>query len=65
VYGFGERKTPKPFITACDQFIYIENLTYTYTDNAASPAGTVLKLAPRTSAAQPPEAVRCGGDCIG
>jgi uncharacterized LabA/DUF88 family protein len=26
VYGFGERKTPKPFITACDKFIYIEIL---------------------------------------
>lgn len=27
VYGFGERKTPNPFIAACDQFIYVENLT--------------------------------------
>jgi hypothetical protein len=26
VYGFGERKTPQPFVTACDQFIYVENL---------------------------------------
>lgn len=26
VYGFGERKTPKPFIDACSPFIYIENL---------------------------------------
>ena len=26
VYGFGERKTPLPFITACDKFIYIEIL---------------------------------------
>ncbi|GAA2165307.1 OST-HTH/LOTUS domain-containing protein [Humibacillus xanthopallidus] len=24
VYGFGERKTPRPFVTACDQFIYTE-----------------------------------------
>ena len=28
VYGFGERKTPKPFVAACDKFIYIENLTH-------------------------------------
>ena len=28
VYGFGERKTPKPFVAACDKFIYTENLTY-------------------------------------
>jgi uncharacterized LabA/DUF88 family protein len=27
VYGFGERKTPKPFVSACDKFIYLENLT--------------------------------------
>ncbi|HUQ56049.1 NYN domain-containing protein [Lentzea sp.] len=26
VYGFGERKTPQPFVAACDKFIYIENL---------------------------------------
>jgi uncharacterized LabA/DUF88 family protein len=24
VYGFGEEKTPKPFVTACDRFIYLE-----------------------------------------
>ena len=24
VYGMGERKTPKPFIVACDKFVYIE-----------------------------------------
>ena len=28
VYGFGERKTPQPFVKACDRFIYIENLIY-------------------------------------
>jgi uncharacterized LabA/DUF88 family protein len=28
VYGFGERKTPKPFVSACDKFIYIENLNH-------------------------------------
>jgi len=26
VYGFGENKTPKPFIAACDKFIYTEIL---------------------------------------
>ena len=26
VYGFGERKTPKSFVSACDKFIYTENL---------------------------------------
>lgn len=26
VYGFGERKTPQPFVRACDRFIYVEVL---------------------------------------
>jgi uncharacterized LabA/DUF88 family protein len=26
IFGFGERKTPKPFIVACDKFIYLEIL---------------------------------------
>jgi uncharacterized LabA/DUF88 family protein len=28
VYGFGEHKTPKPFVSACDKFIYINNIIY-------------------------------------
>jgi len=27
VYGFGEKKTPKPFVAACDRFIYTEVFT--------------------------------------
>jgi uncharacterized LabA/DUF88 family protein len=50
VYGFGERKTPKPFVAACDKFIYIENLTYA--QNAAEPTGAVPKPTPRASAAK-------------
>lgn len=26
VYGFGERKTPKPFVNACTTFLYLDNL---------------------------------------
>lgn len=29
VYGFGERKTPKSFVSACDKFIYVEILSTT------------------------------------
>ena len=29
VFGMGERKTPKPFIVACDKFIYIEIIDMT------------------------------------
>ncbi len=43
VFGFGERKTPKPFVAACDKFIYIENLR-----TSAAPAET--KPPARTSA---------------
>lgn len=34
VYGFGERKTPKPFVSACDKFVYIENLRKTVKESA-------------------------------
>ena len=27
VYGFGEKKTPPPFVAACDRFIYTEVLS--------------------------------------
>ena len=44
VYGFGERKTPKPFVAACDKFIYVENLSYAE-DSAAPDAKPVSKKA--------------------
>lgn len=50
VYGFGERKTPKPFVAACDKFIYTENLTYT--ESPTAPVSAALKPKPATSAAQ-------------
>jgi uncharacterized LabA/DUF88 family protein len=34
VYGFGEQKTPKPFVAACDKFVYTEILR---PENAATP----------------------------
>lgn len=33
VYGFGEKKTPKPFVEACDKFIYTEILRPTPEDH--------------------------------
>jgi len=35
VYGFGERKTPRPFVAACDKFIYTEILRPVAKDAAA------------------------------
>src|ERR1700735_1630981 len=46
VYGFGERKTPKPFVAACDKFIYIEHLTFDDSDdddNAAPAPGAAVR----------------------
>ncbi len=38
VYGFGEKKTPKPFMAACSQFIFTENLM-NESDNKTPVAG--------------------------
>ncbi|MBW8802494.1 MAG: Maebl [Catenulispora sp. 13_1_20CM_3_70_7] len=40
VYGFGERKTPKPFVAACDKFIYTENLAFADEDQVVPSAAT-------------------------
>ena len=42
VYGFGERKTPQPFVAACDKFIYTELLG----DDEEKPAKSVKKSTP-------------------
>ncbi|MEE8057592.1 MAG: NYN domain-containing protein [Pseudomonadales bacterium] len=34
VYGFGEKKTPQPFVDACSTFIYTENLVQEKEDKA-------------------------------
>lgn len=39
VYGIGEKKTPSPFIVACDKFIYIEILKNQVTGAILEPAG--------------------------
>ncbi|HTN17925.1 MAG TPA: NYN domain-containing protein [Chitinophagaceae bacterium] len=41
VIGFGEKKTPQPFISACDKFIYLEILKVT--DTKAEPAASQVK----------------------
>jgi uncharacterized protein (TIGR00288 family) len=41
VYGFGEKKTPQPFVDACSPFIYTENLMIEQgekTDSSLQPA---------------------------
>lgn len=36
VFGFGERKTPNPFIVACDKFVYLEILKSTSANKSAT-----------------------------
>jgi uncharacterized protein (TIGR00288 family) len=40
VYGFGEKKTPLPFVKACSQFIYTENIEQVEGENE-KPTNTV------------------------
>ena len=41
VYGFGEEKTPKPFVAACDKFVFTEILRVT-------PSGTPATVSTKT-----------------
>ena len=38
VYGFGEKKTPKPFVAACDKFVFTEILRPVTAETAADAA---------------------------
>lgn len=43
VYGFGEKKTPKPFVDACSPFIYTENLSAEDKEKTDAPQQLVKK----------------------
>jgi uncharacterized LabA/DUF88 family protein len=70
VYGFGERKTPRPFITACDKFIYVDVLSSLAegTEVQAVPIKAILtpKAAPKPAKApadkvRPPQGAAASG----
>ncbi|MDQ7781717.1 MAG: NYN domain-containing protein [Desulfomonilaceae bacterium] len=44
VYGFGEKKTPKPFVSACDKFIFTEVLRFQVDAEPASKPKTGKEL---------------------
>jgi hypothetical protein len=50
VYGFGEKKTPKPFVAACDRFIYTE----IFSSNTSS-LSTASISKPKIEATQAPK----------
>ena len=43
VYGFGEKKTPNPFVDACSTFIYTENLTPKEEEKTSPSTGQEIK----------------------
>jgi len=61
VYGFGEHKTPKSFVAACDKFIYIENLQFTEDDTEADPVAG-LPGGPKQARPAPAKAAQLKGD---
>jgi uncharacterized LabA/DUF88 family protein len=44
VYGFGEKKTPEPFVSACDKFIYTEVLISKEDDNLSIKRKSINEL---------------------
>ena len=44
VYGFGEKKTPKAFVSACDKFIFTEVLGFQVDDGSAVKPKTASEL---------------------
>jgi uncharacterized LabA/DUF88 family protein len=53
VYGFGERKTPRPFVTACDKFIYLDVLRPDDEADAAPAARATAKASQKKTAKDP------------
>jgi OST-HTH/LOTUS domain len=71
VFGMGEKKTPLPFISACDKFIYIEILDSPAQEEkpTVAPANDGKKVAAPTAKAMPmsmvtPELIRLFKDSI-
>jgi uncharacterized LabA/DUF88 family protein len=50
VYGFGEEKTPKAFVAACDKFVYLEILGKPV-DGKSVPAAATASIKPLLSSA--------------
>lgn len=58
VYGFGERKTPDPFVNACTTFLYLDTLEY-------SAAGPDVEVAATKATSKPSAATgEKHGECV-
>ena len=62
VYGFGERKTPKPFVAACDKFIYIENLTFGEDDDESGGGAPAKGVPAKPARPKPASAAQLKSD---
>jgi uncharacterized LabA/DUF88 family protein len=62
VYGFGERKTPKPFVAACDKFIYVENLQFAEDEDDVGTESAPSAAGPKQARPAPAKAVQLKGD---
>lgn len=54
VYGFGERKTPAPFVNACTTFLYLDSLDNSTAAFVEAPAKTQSRQRKRAGAETPP-----------
>ncbi len=55
VYGFGEKKTPQPFVAACDKFVFTEilrNLQDTITDITPTASSSIPSVSPKKGPAE-------------
>lgn len=65
VYGFGERKTPRPFITACDKFVYFDVLNAPSEEADEAPEVARTKPADAGTVAAKPAKKKAGLDKAG
>ena len=60
VYGFGEQKTPKPFVNACSKFLYLEHLRRPEETPASAPAEAAVSAPASNANGSPkPDPCRC------
>ena len=57
VYGFGERKTPEPFVNACTTFLYLDTLE-------GSGAGPEAEVAPKSTSKPSPATGAKPAECV-
>jgi len=65
VFGFGQKKTPAPFVKACSQFIFTEDLISAAREREEEPAEPAPAKPVAETAAQPPPAQKTKNELRG